>query len=200
MARPSRRSDSFVAAVRRYFGLTLEELGHYLGVGKSLLSHLEAGRRQPSSTVLLRLLPLLEQLPAEAHAPAASAPPVAPPEPPPAIAPEAGPLLARIDECRHSAAQVRRELGALQDSLRVARRWQQALPALLAAPPALPTAEEAVHHARARRWLVRRAEDATQVLSGAQYTVRYHLLTARAEALEAEAAALARWLPAADER
>lgn len=195
MTRPANHSSSSLAVVRRYFGLEQQELAQYLGVSRGLVAHIEAGRREPSATVLMRLMPLAEQvpppLPAPAEAPATYLPP---PEPAPDAAPEAGPLQARIAECRYQAGKLRQELGKLYEELRGARRWQQALPALLAAEPFRATPEEVARLPLVRGWLRRRGEEAAVALNGRRAT-RYHLLTARAEALEAEAAALERVLP-----
>ncbi|WP_400191164.1 hypothetical protein [Hymenobacter sp. B81] len=187
MAYPSQYADSSISAVRRYFGLTLEALGQYLGVDSTLLAHIEARRREPSATVLRRLLPLADQVPpAPVEAPAT-------PPPVPAAPPEAEPLRRRLAQCEQQAGRLRRELGQLRDELRVARRWQQALPALLAAEPLQPTPAETERLPLVRRWLQRRGEDAATTLTGTRAT-RFHLLTARLAALEAETAALAQAL------
>ncbi len=74
---------------------------------------------------------------------------------------------------------------ALAAQLEYARRWQAALPTLLAQ----------AQDERARTWLLRRQEQAAADLD-ADTAARYHLLRLRAEALEAEAAALAALLGA----
>ena len=175
MPRKSIPSTSLVQAVRRHFGLHQFELAAYLGVGRAMVGHLEAGRRPLPTPVLLRLAPLASLLPpAETIAEAAK---------PELLPPAAAPLAARLDQCQHEAAHLRRTLSRMSQQLEHARRWQQALPALLAA------ADE-----RARPWLLRRQEQATADLD-AEASAGYHLLRLRAEALEAEAAALAALLP-----
>ncbi|MDO7886664.1 hypothetical protein [Hymenobacter cheonanensis] len=176
MARKAAYSSSVLAEVRRYFGLDQATLAVYLGINPGQHSRLEAGQRGLSPAVAQRLLPLLQALPApgaptEAPAPAAHLAP-----------PDAAPLLARRDYCQHHAARLRRELAALTQTLATARRWQQALPDLLA------RAEE-----RAHSWLLRRQAQAAADLDG-ETAARYHLLRLRAEALETEAVALSKLL------
>ena len=178
MPRRAKPSTTPLAQVRRYFGLDQATLAAYVGVGVGMVGHVEAGRKTSSSQVLLRLLPLLQVLPTS-DAPAAATDPAAH-----LASPDAAPLAARLDYCRHHAAKLRRELTALTRQLEYARRWQQALPPLLA------QADE-----RARPWLLRRQEQATADLDG-ETSARYHLLRLRAEALEAEAAGLAALLAA----
>jgi len=172
MPRKSIPSTTVVQALRRHFGLHQFELAAYLGLTRALVGHLEAGRRSLSGPVLQQLVPLAAHLPAPGAAPATDpAAHLAPPDP--------GPLAARRAYCQHQAYTLRYELKALTQTLEYARRWQQALPTLLA------TAEE-----RARPWLLRRQEQAAADLDG-EVAARYHLLRLRAEALEAEAAGLA---------
>ena len=178
MGRRAISSTTVVRAVRQHFNLTLEELAGYLRVSMGLVSHLEAGRRRMSTEIVQRLLPLLQALP----------PPAASPDPDdPATylaPPDAAPLAARLDYCQHHARQLRRELTAITQKIETARRWQQALPPLLA-----QAADE-----RARAWLLRRQEQAAADLNG-DTAARYHLLRLRLAALEAEAAGLAALLP-----
>lgn len=176
MPRKSIPSTTLLQAVRRHFGLQQQEMATYLGVSEAMIGHIEAGRKGLPGAVLVRLTPLALHLPA-----------ALPPAPAPAdgssgfVSPAAGPLEARLDYCRHRATRLRRELRPLLHAAEVARRWQQALPALLAdAAPGSP----------AHRWLLRRQEQATADLD-AEASARYHLLRLRAEALETEAAALA---------
>jgi transcriptional regulator with XRE-family HTH domain len=157
--------------VREYFGLDQQTLAAGLGVAREQLAGYETGRRGHQVATAQRLLPLLQALPAAAAPPADPAAGLAPPAP--------AALLARLDYCRHHAARLRRELGQLETTLEHARRWQAALPGLLA------TADE-----RTRPWLLRRQEQAAADLD-AEASAQYHLLRLRAEALEAEAAALA---------
>ena len=170
MPRPSKLSATPLAQVRHYFRLDQATLAAYVGIGVGMVGHIEAGRKTSSSQVLLRLLPLLQALPTASEAPDPAAH-LAPPD--------TAPLRARLDYCRHHAAKLRHELNALTKQLEYARRWQQALPPLLAQADA-----------RARPWLLRRQEQAAADLDG-ETGARYHLLRLRAEALEAEAAGLA---------
>jgi transcriptional regulator with XRE-family HTH domain len=189
MPRAARLSTSPLAAVRRYFGLHQFELAAYLGRSPELAKHQEAGRRRLGAATAQRLLPLLQALPAPpepAPAPTATSAPL-PAAPAAGLAlPAAAPLLARLDYCQHHARRLRRELSKLETTLEYARRWQAALPALLAQAP----------DERARQWLLRRQEQAAADLD-AEASAAYHLLRLRAEALETEAAALAALLPPA---
>jgi DNA-binding XRE family transcriptional regulator len=201
MPRPPRHLDSVVAAVRAHFSLTQQELAAWLSVSEAQAGHLETGRRGLSGAAAEALAPLVAALP----------PPTPPANPPgtqrlasiapaPALAPpEAAPLEARLDYCQHHARRVRRQLAPLQAQAAQAARWLAALPALRAAlpPDPGPTAQPdpatdwpawQVWHRR--RWLDQRPTALPPDLSA-----RYHLLRLRAEALEAEAAALAALLP-----
>ncbi|MBC7448389.1 MAG: helix-turn-helix transcriptional regulator [Hymenobacteraceae bacterium] len=198
---PRARKPSFttLAMVRRYFNLEQEELALYLGVSRGMVAHLEAGRRAVSEAVFLRLLPLSTQLGERQGAGAeghfinnATAAAELPPEHPlPAFAP----LDARRDYCAHTAGQLWRAVRPFVARARYAARWQAALPRLLAAlpplspdPPAPPAGSvEAVRAALLRQWLPCRVEVAELT---AEEMAEWHLLRLRAEALEAEAAAL----------
>ena len=194
MPRKSIPSTTLVQAVRRYFGLHQRELAQLLGVSEAMIGHLEAGRKALPGAVLLRLSPLAVLLPATERARPAT--PV--PEEPPPAAPAPGPLEARLDLCRHQASKLRRELRKLAAAQAQARRWQQVLPGLLAGLPTPGPAPEPAEAARARRWLLSRQQQAQALLHDADLAARYHLLRARAQALEAEAATLAALLePAA---
>ena len=181
MPRPAKFSATPLAQVRRHFGLDQATLAAYLGMGAGMVGHLEAGRKTPSLAATQRLLPLLQALPA----------PNAPADPAANLAaylapPDAAPLAARLDYCQHHAARLRHELATLARQLEVARRWQQALPTLLAQA-----------EAQARPWLLRRQEQAAADLDG-EAAARYHLLRVRAEALENEASALRQLLATAE--
>ena len=181
MPRRAKLSNTPSAQVRRYFGLDQATLAAYVGVGVGMVGHIEAGRKVGSSPILRRLLPLLQALPVPDVAPPAeenSAAHLAPPD--------AAPLAARLAQCQHQAAKLRRELQARHATLETARRWQQALPPLLA-----QAADE-----RARAWLLRRQEQAAADLDG-DTAARYHLLRLRLAALDTEAAGLAALLPPA---
>ena len=179
MGRRSIPSTTLAATVRRYFGLTQTELGQLLRLTRGQVAHVEAGRHLFAPGTEQPLLALATVLPAPPETPEADpaahlAPPAAPP------------LQARLAQCRHQAAKLRRELLALTGTLETARRWQQALPPLLA-----QAADE-----RARAWLLRRQEQAAADLDG-DTAARYHLLRLRLAALEAEATGLAALLPPA---
>jgi len=182
MSRRARYTDTLPATVRRYFGLQQVELADYLGVSPTLVKHVEAGRRGLSLVVLARLAPLARLVPEGPTAPEIAVP-LLPGQP------AAGPLAARLDYCEHHAARLRPLLARAT----YAQRWQQALPTLLAeAPAADPSAPNPEARARrAREWL----ESQPTALS-ADELVHYHLLRLQAEALEAEAAALAALLAA----
>jgi DNA-binding XRE family transcriptional regulator len=185
MARPAHYSDTLVGRVRRYFGIDQTKLALYLDVSKALVGHVEAGRRELSGTLFMRLLPLIRHLPA-----GVLARPHDEPLPDSAPAPEAAPLAARRRYCVAKATVLRFELGLLTARAVYAGRWQQALPDVLAdlANPAtrpdqdmagsiadwVPTLGRAFRPAHAAQW---------------------HLLRLQAEALETEAAALAALLP-----
>ncbi len=176
MLRHSRHFNTFLGAVRHYFGLEQLTLAGYLGCSRELLANIEAGRRELTSVATLRLMPLLQLVRDPSTEPEDASLSLAPPN--------ADPLLARINYCRYHAGNLRYKLQALETRLEYARRWQRALPALLAGPPE-----------RTRAWLLRRQEQAAADLDGV-VAARYHLLRLRIEALETEAAALQRLLPA----
>ncbi|GAA3946566.1 hypothetical protein [Hymenobacter algoricola] len=191
-----------MAAVRAHFHLTQVEIAAWLGVTKAQANHLEAGRRILNEAAAEALAPLLRQLPPPGPAPAALRLDSAAPAPPLALAPpEAAPLLARLDYCQHHARRLRRLLRPLTARAAVAARWAVALPALRAALPPDPGPAAQPDPARdwpgwlswhRHRWLDQRPTVLPPHLSA-----RYHLLRLQAEALEAEAAALAALLPPA---
>lgn len=195
MPRQAIFSNSLPAQVRRYFGLPQWELAAFLGVSPELVKHIEAGRRSLTGPVLLRLNELARWLPANpdgllprpaavAEAPAAAFSPD--PE-------AAAPLLARLDRCEYQARHQRQQLARLAANLAQARRWELVLPALLAAaPPATDTSAQARQR---RRWLAARQQEVELALAPAP-AAAYQLCRVRAEALEAEAAALRALLPA----
>lgn len=185
---PHRRlsTETPIGAVRRYFGLSQQELALFMNVGRPIISHIEAGRRDLTLALRLRLLPLLKHLPA---------PPLLVPdeEPLPATAPapEAAPLEFRRKLCLLRAQGLRLELRKLTARAAYASRWQQALPAVLAdleAAAALlpPVPEEEDLGASIRRWLPSFARRFRP-----SHAAQYHLLRLQAEAYETEAAALA---------
>ena len=198
MARPSNFPNSRLAILRQYLGVPQQELADFLGISRSLLANLEANRRSVSRAVHERAAPLLALVPDGAQLAV-----VAAPVPPPALpaAPAPGPLEARRDYCTWRAHNLRYAMRDLNRRAAVGLRWQQALPALLAAlPPAAPDAPDdlpapdASPAARAA-WLrctyprlLTRQWAATFTPDDA---ARHHLLRLQAEALETEAAALA---------
>ena len=202
MPRPAAVPDTVAAAVRDYFALTQQELAAWLGVSEAQAGHLDTGRRGLSPAVAEALAPLVAALPPPT-APAAGAlrlASVAGAAPPALAPPEAAPLAARLDYCRHHAARLRRQLRPLLAQATVAARWAAALPALRAALPPDPGPAAAPDPATAwpawlawhrHRWLAQRPTALPPAASA-----RYHLLRLRAEALEAEAAALAALLGA----
>ena len=184
-------TDTPIGGVRRYFGLSQQELSLFLDVGNALIGHIEAGRRDLTASLRGRLFPLSRHLPA---------PPLLVPdhEPLPATAPapEAAPLEFRRQLCLYRAAGLRLKLGKLTAQAVYASRWQQALPAVLAdldaataivAPTASP--DEADTKAAIRRWVQTLARKFKP-----SHAARYHLLRLQAEAYETEAAALAELL------
>ncbi|MBO2009446.1 hypothetical protein [Hymenobacter negativus] len=182
-------TETPIGAVRRYFGLSQQELAMFLNVGKAIIGHIEAGRRDLTLALRLRLFPLLRHLPA---------PPLLPPddEPLPATtpAPEAAPLAFRRKVCLHRAQGLRLELMKLTARAVYASRWQQALPTILAdleAAAALlpPVPEDGDLNASIRRWLPSLARRFKP-----SHAAQYHLLRLQAEAYETEAAALAELL------
>jgi len=193
MSRPV-LSTTIVAAVRAYFGLTQDDLAQYLGVSRAAVSHAEAGRRHFGTAVWLRLLPLAELLPPDAPAPglpAALAAPQLPPGPPAALAEP--PVRRRLRHCAHEAQQLRHTLESRYAAGQQARRWQQALPGLLALLPATPAADSRWQQ-RQRRWLATHSAEMADKLDAASLT-DYQLLALRLHYLEQEAAELRRWLP-----
>lgn len=180
MPRRARPSTHLLARVRAWFGLRQNELALYLGMSHDVVQGIESGRRAFTLPVREAVLPLLPHLPPEGT-PAEVGPPGLPPATP---TPEVAILDLRRRECRRQAAHLRQQAEALADQGQVAARWATALPALLAAVPSAPA--EAERAAWLRDWLGRQARPLTL-----EAATRYHLLRARATALETEAAALA---------
>jgi transcriptional regulator with XRE-family HTH domain len=189
--------DPLLTRLRRYFGISQEELARYLGVSGPQLSRLETGQRGFAADVAEPLDALLQLLPA-------TAPPAdAAPGPDDLAAPDPVPLEARLDYCRHHARRLRRVLRPLEDQAVCAARWRAALPVLRAGLPPDPDDEPppvsagAVPVGRWAAFLVwyrwRWLEERPTALPPDQ-AARYHLLRLQAEALETEADALARLL------
>ncbi|GAB3863966.1 hypothetical protein GCM10028824_00880 [Hymenobacter segetis] len=188
MARPVTYSDSYLARVCRYYGLTRQQLAALLGVTPGLVSQLESGTRALTREVSGRLAPFLAPLEAEETA----VPPEAAEAPPPPSPFDTRPLERRRAACLHEAHNLRWQLRALPEQAAVAARWAAALPALLAAlPPPPPPADEAPATAVAVRLRYVHAWLATVPLAlPPDVLAGWHLRHQRALALEAEAAAL----------
>ena len=130
MVRRRISTNTAIGALRLYFGLSQPELSLFLDVSKSIIGHIEAGRRDLTAILRLRLFPLSQHLPA---------PPLLPPdtEPLPATAPapEAAPLEYRRKYCLHKAQGLRLEIKKLTARAVYASRWQQAVLATWRPPP-----------------------------------------------------------------
>jgi len=174
-------TETSIGAVRRYFGLSQQELSMFLDVSSSIISHIEAKRRDLTLTLTLRLLPLLK------HLPAALLPqPGTEPLPATAPAPEAEPLEYRRLYCVAKAATMRLELRKLTARAVYASRWQQAMPTVLADLDAAPTIpQDADMRSTIRNWVQTLARK-----FNSSHAAQYHLLRLQAEAYEIEAAAL----------
>lgn len=150
LARRSYPSSTLSANVRARAGLTQEELGDLLGVGRAQVAHVEAGRRGYSAKAQARLHRLTELLPARLPEDPATAETGAPPGP---TLGEQAALRRRLRECRHRIASlVYAEQGRppLTAALALRRQALTALRAALAAeadttptPAAEPTREAA---------------------------------------------------------
>lgn len=169
--------------MRRYYGLQQRELAALLGISPALAHQIGAGRRALTLAVSDRLAPFTRHM-VEAADPLVIAPPPGP------VAP--GPLEARRAACLHEAANLRWAVRGLPAQAGSAARWAQALPGPLAAlpppPPAgeAPTTAETVRLRYAHAWLALRP-----VALPPHELACWHLVHARAAALEAEAAVLA---------
>ena len=157
----------------------------FMDVGKAIIGHIEAGRRDLTLNLRLRLLPLLRHLPA-----APILPPDHEPLPASAPAPETAPLEYRRKYCVHKAQGLRLDLLKLTARAVYASRWQQALPTILTDLAARATTpEETDMNESIGNWLpalTRRFKPS--------HAAQYHLLRLQAEAYETEAAALAELL------
>lgn len=186
-------TESITGRLRAYFGISQSEMALFLGVSDSMAGHFDTKRRPLDHDRLMRLLPLVQQVPAELPEQFIDegiviAEPV-PTTPPPARAR----LETRRRYCLSMANGLRRTLAPLVRKAQYMARWQAALPALLAAFPAPDpvgpvapiSADEPFDNAWARYWFHKRARPLR-----ADEITRWHLLRIRADALEAEAAAL----------
>ncbi|MCC3156996.1 hypothetical protein LJ737_07090 [Hymenobacter sp. 15J16-1T3B] len=186
------RTDSLTVLVRAHFALTQSELARFVGVGRTLLAHAEAGRRNLPEAAFRRLLVLARQLP--------------PPEGEGPSAPEtlhflagtaAADTLALLQRRREVQAALVQEQSVLDKRglLQLAyerRRWAlTTLPVALAAPidPASRWAAATPNVAQDLGWLgelARETAQATEPFSATEQALR----TARLRGLEAELAAL----------
>ncbi|GAB3578381.1 helix-turn-helix domain-containing protein [Hymenobacter daeguensis] len=179
-----RYSDSTLRTIRNHFGLSQAELARCLGIDRTLLAHIEAGRRPLPQDAAWRMLSLLRLLPP----PHGSAPPA----PPPPDAAEATPetldaLQWRLRVCRHEMYMLDYKLERQLPRL-LAARHRRALPTLLAALPPLPgaPADAAVPDPQ---WAARLGANAVTDLARFGVQARA-LLEARRAGLAAEAASL----------
>jgi transcriptional regulator with XRE-family HTH domain len=202
MPRPAAPSDSRLARLRRYFGLSQQELAALLGVTPVVMNYLERGRRSPSPAVWERLAPFLAVMEAapEPPTPLAAEAPNADPDTPPPGPIDPGPLERRRRACLFEARNLRWQLRQLPEQAAVAARWAEALPRLRAALPPPPPADEAPATAEAVRlryvhsWL-----ETVPLALEPEALALWHLRHQRARALEAEAAALGALLAISDE-
>ena len=187
MARPITHRTSRLGRVAQHFGLPMAEVASLLGVSPVQASQLAAGTRSLTREVSQRLAPFLD---AVENAPATSETPEVPTGPF-----DPAPLHARRAACLHEAENLRWRCRPLAAQAQVAANWAAARSGLLAAlppPPPAPDTPEAVR----LRYVHARLALAPTVLPPAEVAA-WHLLRLRADALEAEAAALAAVLAAA---
>jgi transcriptional regulator with XRE-family HTH domain len=180
MARPITYAASRIGRVARHLGLSMADVAALLGISPAQATQIAAGTRTLTREVGQRLDPFLDMLD---NAPAATAASEAPTGPF-----EAAPLQHRRAACLHEAANLRWRCRPLAAQAQVAAHWAAARPALLVAlppPPAEPTTHEAVR----LRYVHARLALAPDALPPAEVAA-WHLLRLRADALEAEAAAL----------
>ena len=161
--------------LRAFFGLSLADLGHCLGLSKTMVSQVERG---------LRLLPLPAALPQAALTLALQA---TPPDPNPE-APDAAALEKYRCACLHQAEQLAYQMAQLPARAAWARRRLAALPVLTQALDPAGTAPPA--------WLAAFAAAARAELARSGTTAQARL-TGRMAGLRAEATAVAELLAAA---
>ncbi|TGE25007.1 hypothetical protein E5K00_07355 [Hymenobacter aquaticus] len=201
MPRPSRASHSLSYSVRRYFALTQAELAGFLGVSRSMLAAVEAGRKQLGEAAVYRLLRLSHHLP-PAPGPGAAPPPAparsAEENPPRLAADEKAALRLHLKGVRVGILRAQLELEQRGQLAQAAahRRWALAeLRTVLLAPVPPFWAGPLPDAAQDLRWLDRLVEDmayAPVPLSATEHTLRL----ARLRGLEAELAVLeAAWGP-----
>ena len=161
--------------LRAFFGLNQTDLGHCLGLSKTMVSQVERG---------LRPLPLPAALPQAALTLALQA---TPPDPP-AEAPDTAALEKHQHACLHRADQLTYQLAQLPARAAWARRRLAALPVLTQALAPAGTAPPA--------WLAAFAAEARAELARSGTTAQARL-AGRIAGLRAEAAAVAELLAAA---
>ncbi|MCC2544962.1 helix-turn-helix transcriptional regulator [Hymenobacter sp. BT175] len=186
MTRSLVSEQNILARIRSWFGLRQEQLALYLDVSPALVRSIETRRRSLTLPVGEAMLPLARQLPEPITLLDEPLPTTLPPGCP---APDASALDFRRRVCLQRAARLRAQVAPLARRAHHARRWQQALPTLLAAhaiSPGTADPDEVERAAWLTGWLHRRARP----LTGEEVT-RWHLLEAQAQAYEFEAATLA---------
>jgi transcriptional regulator with XRE-family HTH domain len=192
---------SLPAAVRAHLGLSVRQLGRYLGVSASFIAHLEMGRKGLPLALLPRLLLLSALLPPPLGQgpPAWPAPPVFYPldplplpeafvgELPAAVPPAAAALRRRLRDCRLLMLTQGQHLAQRQTRAAALAHRRRGLAQLQAAPAATePT--EAAHYAR---WLHNLALDLDRdEPNPAAASAARLVLAARVAGLRAEVAAL----------
>lgn len=199
-------SDSLEAAIRAHFGLTQQELARHLGISRTLLTHLETGRRQATLAVSQRLHWLADLLPApEGHGPVApdfALPPLPATNADALLAalPDFGLLPTAILRKRQrqagaQAAAIRWTLQHQGKQTRLQQRRQWGLSVLQQAThPVLRTAND---QRRFEHWLYSLAADVTAAAPTPAVAAERALAVLRLLVLDAEVAGLARLLGAA---
>lgn len=183
-------SDSTLRAVRTHFGFSQADLAQYLGIDRSLLTHVEAHRRPLPMVATWRLLPLLSIMPP----PHGNGLAELTPDPTESTAKTLDELQKRLKVCRAEASKLALALAQQLPRLQAARQ-RRALPARLAVlPPRAPLPglpdEPSMPNLG---WAARMAENAASdlVKFGTQARV---LSEARLAGLQAEIAVLEKTL------
>ncbi|MCB2407887.1 helix-turn-helix domain-containing protein [Hymenobacter lucidus] len=198
MPRRSQYSDTLSFSVRQHFALTQTELARFVGVSRSMLAAVEAGRKELGQTATYRLLLLGHHLPPpEGHGAARpSFGTVAAEDGPPALAAdEKDRLRLRLKQVRVGILTARAALeqrGLLAQGV-AHRHWALAeLRTVLTAPAPSFWPGPPPDTIQALRWLDELAHDtafAPVCLSAAEHTLRLaHLRGLEAELLVLEAA------------
>ncbi|MDO7847328.1 helix-turn-helix transcriptional regulator [Hymenobacter sp. M29] len=181
-----RYSDSTLRAVRKHFGLSQADLAEYLGIDRSLLTHIEANRRPLPLGATWRLLPLLSVMPP----PHGTAPAELPPDPAESTAKALKELQWRLRVCRVEVLKLELALDQQLPRLKAARH-RRVLPARLAVlPPRAPLPGLSNEPTMPDLgWATRMAENAVADLAKFGVPARA-LLEARLAGLRAEIASL----------